>query len=226
MRFITIDKNDTQKRSKLYLKHKAYFDNRIRQHPKFYMNDKADIAIEYVSTEKTLRQLGVQYHKSPERVRQIVVEFLRTINKIYSKNKKELDMFPHTIVTAVKEIDRLYALEQENRKLKHKITVYERIINDDLQGVMQAIQLLQEATGKIMGVDIKKEITPIPTVREKLKEELFIPKLPLEEMEDEGTKGYFLKDIEKYLTKRYYPLFIDWNKGKPGGIIDGKLYVF
>ncbi len=226
MKFVTIDKNDIQKRAKLYLKNKVYFDDRIRQHPKFKMKDKADIAINYFSTEKTLRQIGVQYHKSPERVRQITAEFLRMVNKIYIKNKKELDMSPYTLKSATKEIDRLYAVEEENRKLKHKIAIYERIINDDLKGLGQATHLLQEVTGKIMGVDIKKETVPMPTIREKLKEELFTPKLPLEEMEDEGTKGYFLEDIQKYLTKRYYPLFIEWNKGKPGGIIDGKLYVF
>lgn len=87
---LTTMKGDKGERINLYLKHKEYFDARISQDSK-WKQKKAPAAIMYISTNKTLRQVAVEFNIGSERVRQIVYEFLRKVERIYRVNAKVLD---------------------------------------------------------------------------------------------------------------------------------------
>lgn len=113
-------------RIQLYIKYKPYFDDRIRNHPRFrntsIRKDKAEIAIEYISTDQTLKQIGVKYHIGAERVRQIVAQFLFTITRIYNHNRKELEEQP------ILQTPPANSLQEENAELKKRITELESLL--------------------------------------------------------------------------------------------------
>lgn len=232
MKFTTIN-SEMGRRITLYLGYRSYFDEKVLRDPKW--KRKGSIAVEYISTNKTLREVGKENTISQERVRQIVAEFLRKIVRIYERNKKELEVTRQEANNKQEEAKSAWDvvgqdlrdienIKIENVSLKRKIKMYERIINNDLQAVSQAALLLQEATAKMMGVTDDKVPEPVP-IRQQLKEELFPKNNYLKTIRDEGTYGHFLKDIEIYLGDTY-PKFLNWYKGKTGGIIDGKVYVF
>lgn len=229
--------NDKGKRIKLYLKYKTYFDQRVLHDLKW--KQKGPIAISYISTDKTLKQVGIENALGPERVRQIVAEFLRKILRIYTKNKKELENMSET------QIDRLF---EENKKLKRKIEMYERIINNDLEGVSQAALLLQEATAKMISYQEHNAAVNLGRLGGKVggparalalsperRKEISTnavnarwnkrSKPTITPIVDDGETGYLLTDIKDYLGADY-ERFLSWYKGRTGGIIAGDLYVF
>lgn len=197
--------SEHRKRIQLYLKYKAYFDNRILQ-DMAWKQRKGPIAIAYLSTDKTLKEIGVSNHIGQERVRRIVAEFLRKVQRIYLRNAKELEQ--QQIASPSKRQEELMTyLVKDHADLEKRV----RVMGD-------IIQQLQE-------IYTKPVKPPVISTREELRKELFEQKPLPKEIKDGDDTGYFLDDVKIYLNGEYSQ-FLSWYRGKTGGIVDGKVYVF
>lgn len=232
MKRITFN-DERGKRIQLYLNHKAYFDDRIRQHPKFKRANKADIAIDYLTTDHTLGEVGATYHISKARVHQHTSDFLRMIMRIYERNKKELDYQPIVVLPEKKQdnTERIKEvigyLRQDKGKLAHQLHLLENRIDllEQELGFREPRKFFSVKRDYLVAGDNRRAEISGDEFDGGGDRRTHEYKSQLQLIDDNGTKGYLLSNLKSHLGTSYQDFF-SWYQQKhyTGGVYEGEYY--
>lgn len=161
------------------------------------------------SFDKTLSQVAVEFHLGRERVRQIVAEFLRKIERIYSKNRKELDNISQ--IQEVKQkpsVDTLWEVHQAISNLEYSLQQLKKLVEriDTNQNISITSSNSLEAI-----VDNKNEGYLLSTVKSYLKD-LYQDFCSWHQRNNymggiyEGEYYFFKKYVDEYINENYLTL--------------------